>query len=110
VLLDGWLLEVLAERLDIGRDVQRLDIGELAQVVVLSPGEEPAGGMEVSRPRVLVADRGREELEETTHCVLTGVGDDPRHDHGGRRRGNGSGRSGDGQLAGLVGGLFGHAL
>ena len=30
VLLDRRLLEILAERLDIGGDVQRLDVGELA--------------------------------------------------------------------------------
>ncbi len=39
VLLDRRFLEVLAERLDVGRDVQRLDVGELAQLVVLAPGE-----------------------------------------------------------------------
>jgi hypothetical protein len=47
VLLDGGFLEVLAECLDIGRDMQRLDIGELTKPVTLAPGEEPAGGMQV---------------------------------------------------------------
>ena len=42
VLLDGRLLEILAERLDVGGDVQRLDVGELADLVLLAPGEEPA--------------------------------------------------------------------
>ena len=42
VLLDRRLLEILAERLDVGGDVQRLDVGELADLVVLAPGEEPA--------------------------------------------------------------------
>ena len=64
VLLDRRLLEILAERLDIGRDVQRLDVGELAELVVLAPGEEPADGMQVGRPGVLVADGGGEELQE----------------------------------------------
>ena len=42
VLLDRRLLEVLAERLDIGGDMQRLDIGDLADLVLVAPGEEPA--------------------------------------------------------------------
>ena len=43
VLLDRRLLEILAKRLDIGRDMQRLDIGDLADLVMVAPGEEPRG-------------------------------------------------------------------
>jgi hypothetical protein len=50
--------------------VQRLDVGELGQFVVLAPGEESADRMEVSRPRVLVADRGGEELHEATRGLF----------------------------------------
>ena len=42
MLLDRRLLETFAKRLDIGRDVQRLDVGQLADLVLLAPGEEPA--------------------------------------------------------------------
>ena len=42
MLLDRRLLEILAERLDIGGDVQRLDVGDLADLVMVAPGEEPA--------------------------------------------------------------------
>ena len=41
MLLDRWFLEILAERLDIGGDVERLDIGDLADLVPVAPGEEP---------------------------------------------------------------------
>ena len=36
VLLDRRSLEIRAKRLDIGRDVQRLDVGELADMVMLA--------------------------------------------------------------------------
>ena len=48
MLLDRRLLEVLAERLDIGRDVQRFDVSELPQPVALAPGEEPIDRMQVA--------------------------------------------------------------
>jgi hypothetical protein len=41
VLFDRWYLEILVERLDIGCRMQRLDVGELAKLVVIAPGEEP---------------------------------------------------------------------
>src|SRR5271166_2614443 len=44
VLLDRRLLEILPKRLDIGRDMQRLDIGDLADLVVIAPGEETDTG------------------------------------------------------------------
>jgi hypothetical protein len=45
VLFHGRFLESALHRVDVGRDVQRLDVGELAELVVLSPGEEPADRM-----------------------------------------------------------------
>ena len=42
VLLDRRLFKILPQALDIGGDVQRLDIGDLAEMVVVAPGEEPA--------------------------------------------------------------------
>jgi hypothetical protein len=56
VLLHRGLLKVLAERLDIGGDVQRLDVGELAELMMLAPGEEPADRMQIGCSGVLVAD------------------------------------------------------
>ncbi len=44
VLLDRRLLKILGHRLDIGGDMQRLDIGDLADLVLVAPGEEPAAG------------------------------------------------------------------
>ena len=80
VLLDGRLLEVLAERLDVGRDMHRLDVGELAELVALAPGEEAPAGVEVGRAGVLVVDRDGEEFQEAARRRVAGVGDDRRHD------------------------------
>jgi hypothetical protein len=44
VLLDRRLPEILPKSLDIGGDVQRFDIGDLAELVMVAPGEEPDGG------------------------------------------------------------------
>lgn len=68
-------LEVAAEILDIGGDVQRLDVSQLADVVTVAPGEEPADRGHVGLPGVLVADGGGEEFQEAPGGVLAGVGE-----------------------------------
>ena len=75
------LFEILAQRLDIGRDMQRLDIGDLVELVMIAPGEEPYGRVIVRQPRVLVADRGGEEFKEATRGLVAGLGDHARHPH-----------------------------
>jgi len=113
VLLDRRLLEIRPKRLNIGGDVQRLDVGELADAVVLAPGEEPAGGMQVGRAGVLVADVGGKEFQEAAGSLVAAVGDDRRHDNG---RGDGGGdprhlgAGNNGQLAARLWGLVGHRL
>ena len=57
VLLDRRLLEILGQRLDIGGDMQRLDIGDFADGVLVAPGEEPRGGAIIGHAGVLVPDR-----------------------------------------------------
>jgi hypothetical protein len=92
----------LAERLDIGGDVKRLDVGELAQLVMLAPGEEPAHGMQIRRAGVPVADGRGEEFQEAARRSVAGVGDDRRHDDGCRDPGRDPHRPlgrDDGQLA-----------
>ena len=79
VLLDRRFFKILAERLDIGRDVERLDIGDLADLMMVDPGEEPNDGVIIGRPRVLVADGGGEELEEAARGLVTGLDDHTRH-------------------------------
>ncbi len=68
-----------AKRLDIGRDVQRLDIGELADPVLLAPGEESADGGHVGRAGVPVADGRGEEFGEAAGRAFAGIGDDAGH-------------------------------
>jgi hypothetical protein len=99
VLFDRRLLEILAERLDIGRDVQRLDIGELAELVVLAPGKEAARSMQIGGPGVLIADGRAEEFQIAARGVLAGVGDHRRDDDMCGDSRDGPVDSADGQLA-----------
>jgi hypothetical protein len=82
-LLDRRLLKILAERLDIGGDMQRLNIGNLADLVPVAPGEEPHDGVVIGLRRVLVADGGGEEFEKAARGLVAGVGDHARHQHAG---------------------------
>ena len=65
--------------LNIGRDVQRLDIGEAAELVVLAPGEEAADRMQIGRTGVLVADSGGEEFQEAARGLVAGGRDNTGH-------------------------------
>ena len=62
VLLDGRLGGRRLQRLDVGGDMHRLDIDELANAVLLDPSEERADGPIISQARVPVADVGGEEF------------------------------------------------
>ena len=79
VLLDGRLGGRGLQRLDIGGDVDRLDVDELDDAVLLEPGEEMAGGPVIGHPGVLVADVGGEEFEEPARRMIAGIGDRRRH-------------------------------
>ncbi len=79
MLLDRRLLEILPKRLDIGGHVQRLDVGDLAEPVMVAPGEEPDAGMIIRHAGVFVADGGGEEFEEAAGGLVAGGGDDARH-------------------------------
>ena len=92
--LDRRLLELFPQRLNIGRDVQRLDVGELTDAVVLAPGEEFSHRMQVGRAGVPIADGSGEEFQEAARRVVAGVGDDRRHDDRGRDGGGDFPRTG----------------
>ncbi len=79
MLLDGRLLEILAMRLDRGGDVQRLDIGDFADLVMVAPGDEPDAGVMIRHAGVLVANGGGEEFEETARSLVAGGGDHARY-------------------------------
>jgi hypothetical protein len=71
--------------------VQRLDIGELAEFVVIAPVEESRDGAIVRLPRVLVADGGGEEFQKAARGLVAGepAARDHRSSsrrHGARRR------------------------
>ena len=59
--------------------MERLDIGEVADTVLVEPGEERAHGPVIGHARVLVADRGGEEFEKAARGVIAGIGDHRRH-------------------------------
>ena len=61
--------------------MERLDIGELADAVLIEPGEERAHGAVIGHARVLVADRGGEEFEKAAGGMIAGIGDHDRHRH-----------------------------
>src|SRR5665213_1689868 len=71
VLLHRWLFEAALHRFDVGRDVQRLDIGELADLVLVAPVKEPDAGPVIRHARVLVADRRGEEFQEAARRSAT---------------------------------------
>jgi hypothetical protein len=68
------------QRLDIGRDMEGLDIGELANPVLIEPGEERAYGPVIGHARVVVLDRGGDKIEEPACCAIAGIGDHRGHD------------------------------
>ena len=73
--------------------MQRLDVGELADLVLVAPGEEPADGPVIGHAGVLVADGGGEEFQEAAGGLVAGVGDHARHhDAVAGRNGQGPGR------------------
>jgi hypothetical protein len=59
--------------------VERLDIGDLADLVLIAPGEEAHGGVVTGMPRVLVADGGGEEFQKAARGLVAGFGDHARH-------------------------------
>jgi len=67
------------QRLQIRGDMERLDIRELADAMLFEPGEERAYGPVIGHTRVVVLDRGGEEIEKAPRCPVAGVGDHHRH-------------------------------
>ena len=103
VLLDRRLRHRRLQVLDIGRDVERLDIGDLANAVPFAPSEKLADRPVVGQPGVLVPDGRCEELQEPARCGIAGVRDHARHhDAVAGRDAQGLGRWQNGQIAGLV--------
>ena len=58
-------LALLSAPFDIGRNMDRLDVRELTDPVLLDPGKEVARGPVMGHARVAIADTGGDELGET---------------------------------------------
>lgn len=80
LLLDARRRVVLAQMLDIGGDVHRLDVGQPGDPMIVAPmaksGRRPAVGLACVR----VVDLGGEELDEAHDGVVAGLGNQPRDD------------------------------
>ena len=59
--------------------MQRLDIGDLADLEVIAPGEEPSCSPVIGHAGVLVADGGGKEFEEAPGGLVAGGGDNAGH-------------------------------
>jgi hypothetical protein len=59
--------------------MDRLDISELANAVLLDLGKEVAGSPVIGQTDVFVADGGGEELQEPARGVFAGIRDYGRH-------------------------------
>jgi hypothetical protein len=66
VLLDRRFRGLDLQHLQIGGNMERLDIGALANPMLLDPGEEVADGSVIGHARVVIVDRGREKIQEAT--------------------------------------------
>jgi predicted glycosyltransferase len=70
VLFDRRLRHGFLEALDIGRDVQRLDIGQLADMVTVAPAEKQFRRPVIRHARILVADGGGENFRNRRAAAL----------------------------------------
>ena len=99
--LVGVLMGLQEHLLDISGHMERLDVGQLMQPVLLAPSEKPADGPKICLPGVFVADGGGEELQKPPRGVLAGAGNEAWD-----RAEPGSGPVGDNERA--CRGLFHH--
>jgi hypothetical protein len=79
MLLDGRFRGRRLQHLYIRCNVDGLDVGELANLMLLNPAKEVAHGPVIGHARVSVAELSRKVLEEAPCGMLTGAGDYGRH-------------------------------
>jgi hypothetical protein len=78
VLLHGWSRAFVLQALDVGGDMNGLHILQPGHAAIFAPAQEVSGRAAVRRPRVCIADRNREEFEETQRGPVSGIGDQRR--------------------------------
>ena len=74
-LLNTRLFNFRSARLDVGRNVERLNRGKFTDPVPLAPGEEPEHGTKIRPARVRVTNRAGEKFEEPFGSVTAGTRD-----------------------------------
>jgi hypothetical protein len=66
--------------LDTGGNVDRLDVGEPANLWLLELGKENGTLAVTGHAGILITDRSGEELDEVARSMLSGIGNHYRHD------------------------------
>ena len=69
MLLDRRFLEIFSQHFDVGRDMYRFDVVDAAEMVVLAPGKEPVGRVQVGDASVLGV-----VARFVRNCTLSGPG------------------------------------
>jgi hypothetical protein len=77
-LLDGQRGSLATELLDVGRDMQRLHVGDRRDAGALAAGQKFVRRLRIGAPRVLVTDVRGEEFEEAVGSARAGGGDKGR--------------------------------
>src|SRR4051794_34884457 len=78
VLLYRRLRHRLLQALDVGRDMHRFDIDDVADLMLIAPVEKLRDGSCIGQPSVAVADRGREKLDEVPRRMAASLCDHAR--------------------------------
>ena len=69
MLLDRWCSQTLLQHLYIGRNMDGLDIGQLAQILLLTPDRKLHGSARIGPPCVRIPYIGCEEFNEPPRRV-----------------------------------------
>src|SRR3546814_1701182 len=77
--------QLAPQRLDPGRDMKRLHLGERGDAARLAPGQEVAGRPRIGAACMRIADGDGEELKESKLRALVGRRDQRRQRQRGRR-------------------------
>jgi hypothetical protein len=78
-LIAGTIAELRCAWAPMRRDVHGLDIGELADAVLLDSRKKGAHSSVIGHAGVLIADLGGEEFQESARGMVAGIGDRRRH-------------------------------
>jgi hypothetical protein len=76
MLLYCWLFKVTTKKLDVSCNMDRFDSSYIGNIIVLTPGKEPATRPVIGVARVSVSDCNNEKFEKS--CSFRGMIEDGR--------------------------------